>query len=296
MTEGHRMAGGYETIAPAPLMPGFAARIDSLDLRRPLSPAVKAELHRALLEFELLLFPPQAISPEQHMELGSAFGAVADGAYFQRKEGYPAIELITFDESHPPELNVWHSDITWKRRPPTGTVIQIVEVPANGGNTAWASCSQSFAALSDGFKTYLRGLTATHTWQGSIVGNALETAGEDAVVDAVRRFKPAVHPVVRRHPESGREVLFVNEAFTRHINGVSFRESRAILEFLREWMVQPEFVYIHKWELYGIAVWDNRTTQHYAVADYWPQRRTVQRVTFEAEADGLEEGAGTASP
>ena len=282
------MTVGYAQITPVPLMPGFAARIDGLDLRRPLSGAVKTELHRALLEFELLLLPPQEISAEQHIDLGSAFGSIASGAYFPRKEGHPEIEIITFDEQHPPELNIWHSDVTWQRPPPTGTVIQVVELPNAGGNTAWVSASKAFAALSDGFKTYLRGLSATHSWRASIVEDALEAAGEEAMVNAVRRYKPVVHPVVRRHPESGREVLFVNEAFTRRINDVPFRESRAILEFLREWMIQPEFVYCHKWERYGVAVWDNRTTQHYALADYRPQRRTVQRVTFEAAADRLE--------
>jgi taurine dioxygenase len=139
--------------------------------------------------------------------------------------------------------------------------------------------------LSNGLKTYLRGLSATHSWQGSLVQDSLERLGEEAVVNAVRRFKSVQHPLVRRHPESGKEVLFTNEAFTRSIDGVPFRESRAILEFLREWMVQPEFLVIHKWELNGIAVWDNRSTQHYAAADYWPQRRTVQRVTFLSNAD-----------
>ena len=81
--------------------------------------------------------------------------------------------------------------------------------------------------------------------------------------------------------------MFVNEAFTRRINGVSFRESRAVLEFLREWMIQPEFVYSHKWKPSGIAIWDNRSTQHYAVGDYWPERRTIQRVTFQSAADEL---------
>jgi taurine dioxygenase len=282
------MTVDYALIGPVPLMPGFAGRIEGVDLQRPLSRAVKAELHRALLEFELLLFPPQRISAEQHIELASAFGSIAAGAYFPRKDGHPEIELITFDKEHPPELNVWHSDVTWKRPPPTGTVIQVVELPDSGGNTAWASGSKAFAALSDGFKAYLRGLTATHSWLGSIVQDSLEAAGEEAMANAVRRFKPVVHPLVRCHPESGRDVLFVNEAFTRCINDVPFRESRAILEFLREWMIQPEFVYCHKWELHGIAVWDNRTTQHYALADYWPQRRTVQRVTFEAKVDLLE--------
>lgn len=88
------------------------------------------------------------------------------------------------------------------------------------------------------------------------------------------------HPVVRNHPETGKPVLFVNENFTRHIDDVHFRESRGLLEFLREWIVQPEFTYTHKWDKNGIAIWDNRSTQHYALADYWPQRRVNHRVTF----------------
>ena len=285
-------AGAYRHIRPVPSMPGFAARIDGLDLTRPLAAEVKAELHRALLEFELLLLDPQDLAPERHVDLASAFGAIAAGAYFPRKDGHPEIELITFDEAHPPELNVWHSDVTWKSPPPTGTVIQVVELPAEGGNTCWSSGSKAFAALSEGMKAYLRGLTATHSWQDSIVQDALEAAGEEAVVNAVRQFKAVTHPVVRRHPESGKEVLFVNETFTRRIEGVPFREGRAILEFLREWMIQPEFVYAHRWQRNGIAVWDNRSTQHYAVADYWPARRTVQRVTFQAAADIEEAAAG----
>jgi len=279
--------GEYRQIQPQPRMHGFAAEIHGIDFSRPLGPEVRAELHRALLAFEVLVLPPAEMSPERHLELASAFGNIASGAYFPRKQGYPDIEVLTFDREHPPELNVWHSDVSWKPTPPTGTVIQMMEMPSQGGNTVWSSCSKAFEALSEGYKTYLRGLTATHSWQGSLVQDALEAAGEDAVIAAVRRNNAVTHPVVRRHPESGKEVLFVNEAFTRRINGVSFRESRAILEFLREWMIQPEFVYSHKWQPNGIAIWDNRSTQHYAVADYWPERRTIQRVTFQSVADEL---------
>jgi taurine dioxygenase len=275
----------YRHIRPVPQMPGFAARIENLDLGAPLAPAVKAELRRALLEFGVLLVAPQTLSPERHIDLASSFGSVAAGAFFPRKEGYPEIEVITFDRDHPPELNVWHSDVTWKALPPTGTAIQMTELPPTGGNTVWACGSKAFDALSEAMRTYLRGLTATHSWQGSLVQDALEIAGEDAVVNATRKFKAVVHPLVRRHPESGKEVLFVNEAFTRRINDVPQRESRAILAFLREWMIQPEFTYSHKWEIDGIAIWDNRSTQHYAVADYWPQRRTILRVTFQSDAD-----------
>jgi taurine dioxygenase len=160
-------------------------------------------------------------------------------------------------------------------------VIQIVEPPSHGGGTSWASLSRAFSALSPGLQEYLSKQTATHTWEISGWRDALEhIGGRDALIAAIDKYKPVQHPVVRTHPESGKKVLFVNENFTKHIDGVHFRESRGLLEFLREWIVQPEFVYTHKWQKNGIAIWDNRSTQHYALADYWPQRRVNNRVTF----------------
>jgi taurine dioxygenase len=272
----------YQHIHPVAQLPSFAARIDGLDFSAALKPEVKAELHRALNEFGMLTIAPRALSPEQHVDLASAFGRVAPGAFFPRLPGNPDVEVIRSDREHPPELNVWHSDVTWRLDFPTGTVIQLMEVPDAGGNTAWACGRKAFAALSEGMKTYLRGLTATHSWTGSLVEDALRKIGEEALVNAVRRFQPVSHPVVRKHPETGDEVLFVNEAFTRQIDGVPLREGRAILAFLREWMVQPDFVYSHRWAPGGIAIWDNRSTQHYAVADYWPQTRVLHRVTFQS--------------
>lgn len=278
----------YRHIRPIAQMPNFAARIEGVDLSRPLAAEVKAELYQALLDFEVLLLPAQELVPEQHADLASAFGDVnAPSSFFPRKGDKVEVEIIEYDEKRPPELNNWHSDVTWVGNPPTGTVIQITELPSAGGNTAWASMSKAYAALSDGFKQYLDALSATHTWENSLVRDALADKGEDALVNAMRKFKPVVHPVVRIHPETGKKVLFVNETFTRHINDVHFRESRSILSFLYEWIVQPEFVYSHKWEKNGIAVWDNRTTQHYALADYWPHRRTVQRITFNAYSDAV---------
>ena len=130
-------------------------------------------------------------------------------------------------------------------------------------------------------KRYLEGLTATHTWEVSGFRDALAQRGDEALVNAIRAFKPVEHPVVRVHPDSGRKCLFVNETFTRQINDVHFRESRSILHFLYDWIKQPEFMVQHQFEPMGLAVWDNRSTQHYALADYWPHRRVTQRVTFE---------------
>lgn len=279
------LAERYRHIRPQPQLPNFAARIEGVDLTKPLSAAVRAELYQALLDFEVLFFPPQPLTPEQHLELASAFGEVAQGAYFPRKDGYPQIEVLTNDAERPASVDNWHSDLSWLERPPTGTVIQITEVPEAGGNTAWASMSKAFRALSPGLQDYLRGLSATHTWEVSGWRNYLANLGEDVLINSIRQFKPTQHPVVFSHPESGKEVLFVNESFTRSIDGVSALESREILRFLASWVRQPEFVYSHKWEANGIAVWDNRSTLHYALADYWPSRRVNHRVTFNARGD-----------
>ncbi|MDX3894658.1 TauD/TfdA dioxygenase family protein [Pusillimonas sp.] len=274
----------YRHIRPVPQMPNFAAVIEGVDLQRPLPAEVRGELYQALLDFEVLFFPPQALTPEQHLALAEVFGPVSQGAYFPRKHGYEEIEVLENDEIRPPSIDHWHSDLSWLDEPPAGTVIQITELPEVGGNTAWASLSKAFSALSPAFQDYLRTLTATHTWEVSNWRNYLAALGEDALINSIRQFKPVSHPVVRRHEESGKEVLFVNETFTRQINDVSPLESREILRLLTSWVKQSEFIYTHKWQANGIAVWDNRTTQHYALADYWPQRRVNQRVTFDVRS------------
>lgn len=276
----------YRHIEPRPQKPNFAAEIHGVDLTQPLSEPVKQELYQALLDFEVLFFPPQAITPQQHLALASVFGPVAQGAYFPRDPDNPDIEILANDADRPPSVDHWHSDLTWLEEPPAGTVIQITETPPVGGDTAWASLSKAFQALSPGLKEYLRGLTATHTWETSQWRNYLANLGEEVLVNSIRQFKPVTHPVVRPHPESGKEVLFVNETFTRNINGVSGLESREILRMLTQWIKQPEFIHTHQWQRNGIAVWDNRTTQHYALADYWPHRRVNQRVTFNARGGG----------
>ncbi|UFQ98954.1 TauD/TfdA dioxygenase family protein [Pseudomonas wenzhouensis] len=272
----------YQHIRPRPQMPDFAAVIDGVDLTKPISSAVQEELYRALLDFEVLFFEPQQISEEQHLALASAFGEVAQGAYFPRKDGHPQIEVLANDEARPASVDHWHTDLSWLETPPTGTVIQITELPEVGGNTAWMSLSKAFKALSPGLQEYLRGLTASHTWEVSQWRNYLANLGEDVLINSIRQYKPVQHPVVLTHPESGKEILFVNETFTRNIEGVSGFESRQVLQLLANWIKQPEFTYSHKWQKNGLAVWDNRSTQHYALADYWPRRRVNQRVTFNA--------------
>jgi taurine dioxygenase len=275
------IARRYKHIKPVPRMPNFAAWIEGVDLTQPLSAPVQAELRRALFDFEVIFFPPQVISPAQHVALAQVFGPVSAGSFFDRKPGAPELEMIAFDREHPPSIDNWHTDISWKARPPIGTTIQITVTPPAGGNTCWISTSKAYDWLSLGMQKYLEGLTAVHSWEVSGIREGLGQRGDEALIAAIQAFKPVVHPVVRKNPDSGRKCIFVNADFTRHIQGVDRLEARGMLQFLLEWMKKPEFMVHHPWRAHEIAVWDNRSTQHYALADYWPHQRVNQRVTFD---------------
>ena len=282
------IAKRYKHIRPVPRMPNFAAWIEDVDLTKPLSDAVQAELRQALWDFEVIFFRPQTITPQQHVALAKVFGPISAGSYFERKPGAPELEMIVSDKDRPPGIDNWHTDISWKPQPPLGTAIQITVTPPAGGNTCWMSTSKAYDWLSPGMQKYLQGLTAVHTWEVSGFREALGQRGDDALIAAIKAFKPVVHPVVRTNPDSGRKCIFVNADFTRNIQGVDRHEARGIFNFLLEWMKKPEFMVHHQWEAGGIAVWDNRSTQHYALADYWPHHRVNQRATFDVP--------GTAAP
>ena len=275
----------YKHITPQPRMPNFAAWIDGVDLTKPLSEPVRQELRQALFDFEVIFFRPQTITPAQHLALGKVFGPVSTGSYFDQREDAPGVEMIVSDRETPPMIDHWHTDISWKPNPPLGTAIQITDTPKAGGNTCWISTSKAYEWLSPGMQHYLEGLTAVHTWEHSAFREMLGEKGEEALIAAIRANKPVEHPVVRLNPDSGRKCLFVNSDFTRRICNLDRHEGEGMLRFLLDWLKRPEFMVHHQWEAGGIAIWDNRSTQHYAVADYWPEYRVNQRVTFNSPVE-----------
>ena len=276
------IAKRYKHITPVPRMPNFAAWIEGVDLTKPLTEAVRAELRQALFDFEVIFFKAQVITPKQHLALAKVFGPLSGGSYFNRHPDEPALEMIESSPETPPGIDIWHTDMAWKKNPPLGTAIQITVTPPAGGNTCWLSTSKAYEWLSPGMQKYLEGLTAVHTWEQTGFREALAAHGEDALITAIKNFKPVVHPVVRMNPDSKRKCVYVNADSTRKILGVDRHEADGIFQFLLNWMKKPEFMVHHQWEPHGIAIWDNRSTQHYALADYWPNPRVNQRVTVNA--------------
>jgi taurine dioxygenase len=256
------------------LGPVLGAEIIGLDLSLPIGAGTAAALRSALGEHEVLFFRDQDLAPARHVELARVFGdpEVSSHPKFGVAEGHPEVAIVVNDAAHPPDINVWHTDMTFVDEPPAACVLYCVEPASLGGDTIWASMSAAWAALSAPLQAMLRGLTARHALR-------LDGIAPVAIAQLGDRQVSAVHPVVRLHPQSGRAALFVNSVYARRIEELPEEESRLLLSMLCELSVRPEFQVRFSWQRGSIAVWDNRCTQHYAVADYHPQRRIMHRVS-----------------
>jgi taurine dioxygenase len=261
----------------------LGAEISGVDLRHPLPDAQFAAIESALVENALIIFREQDITSDQLMAFGRRFGELTVHP-FAPNEGKNAPELIKFrnDETTPPfGTDVWHSDETFRAEPPMATILRATdELPAVGGDTMFASMAAAYDGLSDRMQQYISGLHAIHDMKPfrPLFGQSLEDRKKLQQFELM--YPPQLHPVVRIHPVSGRKVLFVNPQFTLAIDGMEERENRALLDTLFHQALIPENQFRHRWEPHTIAMWDNRSTQHYAVHDYYPQRRYMERVTI----------------
>lgn len=256
------------------LEPALGAQIGALDLGRPIDADTAARLRQALGEHEVLFFRDQDLTPASQVELARAFGEPEPSSHpkFGHAEGHPEVAIVVNDAANPPDVNVWHTDMTFVDRPPSACVLYCVEPAPLGGDTIWASMSAAWRALSAPLQSLLLGLSARHSLR-------LDGIAMEQIRQLGDRQISAVHPLVRRHPETGRLSLFVNGVYTRRIEGLTEEESRALLPALCALAERPEFQVRFRWQRGSIAVWDNRCTQHYAVADYAPARRVMHRVT-----------------
>ncbi len=260
----------------------LGAEISGVDLRKPLSETQFKAIDDALVEDELLIFHDQDISSEDLMAFGRRFGQLTVHP-FAPNESRNAPELIKFrndEKSAPFGTDVWHSDETFRAEPPMATILVAKEVPAIGGDTMFVSMTAAYEGLSDRLQQFISGLEGIHDMKPfrPLFGKSEEERRR--LQEFELKYPPVLHPVVRVHPVSGKKVLFVNPQFTVGINGMEEHESRALLDLLFRQACVPEYQFRHHWRPHTIAMWDNRSTQHYAVHDYYPQRRYMERVTI----------------
>jgi taurine dioxygenase len=264
-----------------PYSGSIGAEVRGIDLCQSLNDSQFDELNKALLEHEVLFFRDQALKPENHAHLANLFGQPQLHEAYPHVEGYPQITILENDEANPSKIEMWHTDMTFRPCPPLGSILHGLIIPEKGGDTLFASMSAAYQGLSDKMQSFLSGLTAIHDFSFGFKESLEEPGGRQKLAEMVLANPPVEHPVVRTHPISGTKGLFVNCLFTARIAEMKEKESRALLEFLFEHMVLPEFTCRFDWRVDSIAFWDNRITQHKPVNDYYPAHRKLQRITID---------------
>ncbi|MCX5618682.1 taurine dioxygenase [Bombella sp. TMW 2.2543] len=266
-----------------PLSPAIGAIVESVDLSHPLSPSQKNNIHQLLLRHQVLFFRKQTISPAQQRDFARNFGKLHLHPIFPTVPDVPEAIVLDTAKNDLRDNALWHTDVTFQQEPPMGAVLTSRLLPeTGGGDTLWASGTAAYDALSDGMKQRIDTLTAQHDFLRSFpVSRYGRTEAElEKWAETRNNFPPVTHPVVRIHPETGAKALFVNEGFTTEINDIDPEESAALLSYLTRHATRPEFSIRWRWEEGDVAFWDNRITQHYAVNDYLPARRIMNRVTI----------------
>ncbi|GAA0530144.1 MULTISPECIES: TauD/TfdA family dioxygenase [Streptomyces] len=269
----------YERFELAPLGRVIGAEVRGLDLSRPLDPALREELNRALLEWKVLFFRGQHLTPERQRGFARHWGELETNPLLAAGTSEDVVRFDKGSGATPTFENIWHTDVTFRTRPALGAVLQLREVPPVGGDTLWADMAAAYDNLPAEVKDRIDGATAVHDF----IPGFSRFYGPERLAPFQEMFPPVEHPVVRTHPETGRRMLFVNTSFTTRITGMERAESDRLLSFLCRQAHVPEYQVRFHWQPGDIAFWDNRATQHYAVNDYAPHRRVAERVAIEGD-------------
>ena len=263
------------------LGPVFGAEITDIDLTSVAPNKGFEEINELISKHEVLVIRDQRLDADQQLEFGRLFGRLAVSPFSPRSASQPELIVLEVNaESKKPLTDIWHADETYKLEPPKFTILKALISPELGGDTMFCSMRGAHDFLSSRMQAYLTGLTALHGFGRfrDLLVNDRETLRE--IEDT---FPCANHPVITRHPETSASVLYVNRHFTERINELPDEESRSILEFLLQQTSRPEIQLRVTWKPGTVVMWDNRSVQHYAPSDYWPQRRRMERVTVEGE-------------
>ncbi|MGL5267446.1 MAG: taurine dioxygenase [Plesiomonas shigelloides] len=269
-------------ISVTPLGPHIGAEINGLTLSEPLDAIQFSLLQQALLTHQVLFFRDQPITPIQQRALAHRFGDLHIHPIYPHTPEAEEIIVLDTHNDNPPDNDNWHTDVTFIETPPAIAILAAKQIPPLGGDTLWASGVAAFEGLSPRFKRLLTGLEAEHDFAKSFPAHRHNSNPADYQrwQEATKLHPPIRHPVIRTHPQSGLQALFINEGFTTRLPDLSARESEALLTYLFTHITKPEYQVRWRWQKNDIAIWDNRTTQHYANADYLPNRRIMHRATI----------------
>jgi taurine dioxygenase len=275
-----------------PFAEKVGAEIVGLDLSRPLNDADFARIHRAHLDYHVVVFRDQQITPQQQIDFSRRFGVLQIHVLKQfLLANHPEILIVSniVEDGQPVGLGdagkYWHSDLSYKELPSLGSMLYAQELPSEGGDTLFADMHLAWDTLPEHLRKAVEGRSAVHSYtsryrEGHNAQNWRPTLSAEQLAQVV----VVSHPIVRTHPENGRKALFVSEGFTTHIVGLPEDESQQILNELYAHSVRPEGVYRHKWQENDMVFWDNRSLIHLAGGTPDHLRRRLHRTTIQGDA------------
>ncbi len=265
----------FNRIKVEPIGPTIGAEISGVDLAK-LEAATFEEIRRAWLAYKVVFFRNQNISASEQIAFAQRFGELEQHPFLDASEDHEQVVRFEKGEDLSGYENLWHSDVSWREKPALASVLRSIEVPRHAGDTLFADMVTAYEALDDDMKSRIEGLRAVHDFTHSF-GRALAA---EPLAEKQREFPAVSHPVVRTNPDTGRKILYVNAVFVSHIEGLDANEGALLLETLCRQATVPEFQCRFRWDRGSVAIWDNRSTQHYAASDYWPRRRVMERVAI----------------
>jgi taurine dioxygenase len=271
----------YRHIHVEQVGPVIGATVHGVDLNAVASDDIYAEIRQALWHHHVLFLRDQKLAPAAFARLGAALGTPERHEYFDHVPGFPEIQAVESLGEKSPDTDYWHTDVTFRAEPSMVGILRAVELPPRGGDTLWASTGAAYDALPPALQQFLLGLEAEHDLSTFMRRTGfLEKRDQiDRAIELMAKNPPQTHPVVIAHPITGRRSLFVNSVWTTRILGLDLRLSDHLLDMLWDWVRQPEFQLRFHWAPDSIAIWDNFGTQHFAVFDYAPAPRRMQRMT-----------------
>jgi taurine dioxygenase len=273
------MARGKITVTR--FTPNIGAVIGNVNLSTRLDDEEIADIRRALLAHQVIFFEDQHLTAVQHRDFAARFGALHTHSLYPGVSEAPELFVLDNHAGNPTDNDAWHTDVTFIETPPMASILYAKSLPEDGGDTLWSNMRMAYEGLSKPLREFLSTLDAVHDFARGFgpKRSVAQAAGADKYGKALEENPPVIHPVVRTHPETHEDGLFVNYGFTDRIKGLRRKESDALLNLLFDHIQKPEFQVRWRWKPNAIAFWDNRVTQHYAVNDYLPHRRVMHRAT-----------------
>jgi len=281
----------YESISVENMAPACGGIIEGVNLADGITNHQFDEIYQALLDRTVIILRDQNISEEQHISFSQRFGEIQPSAVsgFEKHDDFPEIDILEYDADNPPHVTseLWHTDYVGREKPSMGTTLYARNIPPEGGDTIWVSGISAYGGLSDRMKAYIDDLWAYNdaykNYNAQMRPELVKEEYQHYVQSHERmEYSPALHPVVRTHPETGKKGLFVNESMTTFVKGLNRRESDYLLNYLFDHLRTPEFQYRHKWQTNDLAIWDNRVSLHYAQFDY-TENRLMHRIVIKGD-------------